>query len=102
MVGKYRNVPTTIDGIRFASKKEAHRYSELKLLERAGDILKLELQVPFRLDINDTHICNYIADFVYYDVSGLVVEDTKGMRTDIYKLKRALMWALKRIEIKET
>jgi hypothetical protein len=49
MPNKYRNIKTIVDGITFASKKEAKRYSELKLLERAGMITDLELQPAFNL-----------------------------------------------------
>ena len=95
---KYRNIKTEIDGIRFDSKKEANRYAELRMMEIAGTIKDLELQPKFL-------ICKgvkwngkkqrdrfYISDFRYKDleINLVVVEDVKGHKTDIYKLKRSL------------
>jgi hypothetical protein len=91
---KYRAVRTIVDGITFASKAEARRYSELKILEKAGDIKELELQPSYPININDNHICTYRADFRYVDSGGVrVVEDVKGMKTPVYKLKKKLMQA---------
>jgi hypothetical protein len=67
---KYAAIPTIVDGIRFASKKEARRYTELKLLERAGEITCLELQPKFPCVVNGKKVCTYIADFAYLDDSG--------------------------------
>lgn len=89
----------------FDSKREASRYQELRLLEQAGEITNLRLQVPYILFPKDEHgrALKYIADFVYNDNTGaLVVEDAKGHPTDVYKIKRRLMAELKGIEIKET
>ena len=92
---KYHASKTELDGIRFDSRKEAARYSELKLLERAGAIRDLQLQVPFELipKQEGERACTYVADFVYTDTrtGRQVVEDAKGMRTDVYKIKRKLM-----------
>lgn len=96
---KYGAKPTTVDGIRFASKREAKRYGELKLLERAGLISCLELQPRFPFTLRGTfsneakHIFTYVADFSYldHDGTGIVVEDVKGVRTEVYKLKRKLI-----------
>lgn len=98
---KWRNVRTTIDGITFASKREANRYSELKLELLAGEISELELQKPFSLDVNGVHICDYVADFVYKRNGIQITEDAKGKATDLYKIKRALMRAVHGIEIIE-
>lgn len=99
---KYRNKPVIVDGIRFASKLEAKRYGELKMLERAGKIT-FQMQVAYDLDINNVHITRYVADFVVYwiETGVTVVEDTKGVETPEYKIKRALMLALPGIRIKE-
>lgn len=104
MTTKYRNKPTEIDGIKFASRKEARRYSELKLLERAGEIDYLTLQVSYDITVNRVKICRYVADFVYFDkkINRTVVEDTKGIRTPAYKLKKKLMLAVHNIDITET
>ena len=102
---KYGAVKTEVDGIMFDSKREASRYQELRLLEQAGEIAKLRLQVPYILFPKNEHgrALKYIADFVYNDDTGaLVVEDAKGHSTDVYKIKRRLMAELKGIEIKET
>ena len=102
---KYGAVKTEVDGIMFDSKREASRYQELRLLEQAGEIATLRLQVPYILFPKNEHgrALKYIADFVYNDDTGaLVVEDAKGHSTDVYKIKRRLMAELKGIEIKET
>ena len=101
---KYHNVPRRVDGILFHSGKEARRYQELKALEKAGVIVALELQPRFKLDVNGVHVCDYIADFSYHDEERRVdvVEDVKGWRTEVYKLKARLMLAIHGIEVEET
>ncbi len=101
---KYRNVKTVVDGIKFDSKREAARYSELMLMERAGVIRGLELQPRYPVTINGVDIryvgtnrhLTYVADFKYYDVERkeFVVEDAKGFATKDYRIKRALMAAM--------
>jgi hypothetical protein len=100
---KYRNRKTELDGFTFDSKKEANRYATLKLLEKAGEIKNLRLQVPFALNVEGHKICRYIADFTYTDVKKgkEVIEDVKGMKTDVYRLKKKLMLACHNIEIQE-
>lgn len=104
---KYGAKPTTVDGIRFASKAEARRYSELRMLERAGEIVKLELQPKFPLMHAGKKLATYIADFRYV-VPGYrpltdreVVEDVKGMKTPVYRLKKKMVEAQYGIEITE-
>lgn len=107
---KYHNVKTTVDGITFDSKREAQRYGELKLMEQAGEIRKLALQQKFELTVVEgkrvTDVGTYIADFTYFDTSGgksfPVVEDCKGHRTAVYRIKKKLMKAIYNIEVKET
>lgn len=94
MTSKYRAQPETIDGIKFASKREARRYGELKLLVRAHQITKLELQPRFPLIVNGKKVCTYVADFEYIEDGERVVEDVKGMRTRDYIIKRKLLMAL--------
>ena len=65
---KYKAVKTTIDGITFDSKREAKRYTELKILEKAGYITHLELQPEYPITINGIKLCKYIADFRYFTV----------------------------------
>jgi hypothetical protein len=98
-MSKYNNVKTVEDNITFMSKKEAARYKELKLLEKAGEILELSLQPKFTLqesfkDRKGTHhrAITYKADFRYYDrkFKCVVIEDAKGMKTDVYEIKKKL------------
>lgn len=102
---KYGNRKVVVDGITFDSRKEANRYQELKLLERAGKIHDLQMQVPFELipKQDGERSCRYVADFVYTDAETdqKVVEDTKGVRTDVYKIKRKLMLFNYGIKIRE-
>lgn len=99
---KFRNVPVEVDGIRFDSKKEARRWGELRLMERASLIADLKRQVRYRLDVNGLHVCDYIADFTYLEGSGagLTVEDVKGVATDVFRLKAKLMKAIHGVEVK--
>ena len=99
---KYGNVPTTVDGIRFDSKKEGFRWLQLRQLERDGQINGLQRQVVFVLAISNEIICKYRADFVYQELGKRIVEDVKGVRTDVYKIKKKLMKIILGIEILET
>ena len=102
-MNKYRNIPTAVDGIIFPSKKEASRYVELKMLQRSGIITELDWQRKYPLMVNGVKICTYIADFRYLDKDGReVVEDVKGVRTAVYKLKAKLMIAIYGIRVIET
>ena len=95
----------TADGQEFDSQKEYRRWCELKLLQRAGRISDLKRQVQYELipKQDGERACTYVADFVYIDSDGnTVVEDTKGVRTDAYKIKRKLMLQKYGIRIKET
>lgn len=96
---KYRNTHTIVDGIKFASKKEAARYQQLKKLKQAGVIRDLRLQPRFKLVDEIT----YVADFEYHEVTTgrRIVEDVKGYRTREYKKKRRLVQEQHAIEIKE-
>jgi Protein of unknown function (DUF1064) len=98
---KFHAVPTWVDGIRFASAREARRYGELRLLERAGLIRDLTLQPAFELHATvwpapagPPHVVGiYRADFAYVTETGTVVEDAKGVRTALYQ------WKKKHVEI---
>lgn len=100
---KYSAVRTEVDGITFASKKEARRYGELKLLERAGVIKDLELQKRFPLKVNGHLVCTYVSDFVYHDnvLGHRIVEDAKGHRTREYITKSRLFEAVHGFRIVE-
>ena len=105
---KYHNKKVVIDGINFDSIKEGNYYLKLKLLEKAGKIKDLKLQVPFVLLETFTRgektyrKTKYIADFTYYDEKNkLHVIDVKGFRTKEYELKKKLMAWKYGIEIEE-
>lgn len=97
-MSKYNARKTEVDGILFDSKKEARRYKELKLLEKAKEVENLKLQPRFVLMEGFRHEgkairkIEYIADFMYFDnmSNELVVEDTKGYKTDVYNVKKKL------------
>lgn len=105
---KYKNQKVVIDGIKFDSKKEANRYRELKLLERIGEITDLQLQVRYELlpkyEINGKKIraINYVADFVYKEHGAEIIEDVKGVRTDVYKIKKKMFEYKYKKAIRET
>jgi len=103
---KYHNKRVTVDGITFDSVKEARRWQELRLMERAGEITLLARQVKIELvpKNNLFRAVYYVADFVYVDkrTGKTVYEDVKGVRTDVYKLKKKLLYWRHGIEIKET
>lgn len=108
-MSKYGNKKYTVNGIEFDSQKEAKRYAVLRLLERGGVISNLQLQVPYTLieaQYEDgkcvERACKYVADFVYTEGGKTVVEDCKGYRTEVYKIKRKLMRERYGIAIRET
>jgi hypothetical protein len=101
-VNKYKAIKTTVDGIKFDSKKEAARYSNLKILEKAGNILDLSLQPRFDLIINGVKCGFYKADFKYIEDGKEIIEDVKGMKTPVYNLKKRLIKAIYNIDIRET
>ncbi|MBQ6264915.1 MAG: DUF1064 domain-containing protein [Clostridia bacterium] len=120
---KYKAQKVVVDGITFDSKKEANRYAELKILEKKGEISGLILQPSFvliptqyeffeRYGKNGARLkdgrkriekqCVYRADFAYIDRNGQkVVEDVKGVKTEVYKIKKKLMFFNFGIKIKE-
>lgn len=99
---KYGNEKVELDGHKFDSKKEARRYAELKLMEKAGEIKDLELQKPYviqpsffdRQGKRQTAI-KYVADFVYVDKDGnTIIEDVKSPATRkdrVYRMKKKMM-----------
>lgn len=119
---KYHNKSVVYAGITFHSKKEARRYCELLLLVNGGYIKNLQRQVKYvlipaqyevveRYDKNGKRLkdgkklvereCSYVADFVYEEDGKTVVEDTKGMKTKDYIIKRKLMLYTHGIRIRE-
>lgn len=95
-MNKYRNKKVIVDEKEFDSKREGNRYKELKLLERAEKIKDLELQPRFLLQ--DSFKKNgrtfrkieYVADFKYIENGKTIVEDVKGIQTDVFKLKHKI------------
>lgn len=90
---KYHSRKIEINGISFSSRKEGRRYQELKFMEDKGLISNLELQKRYVIfpKQKDERKIDYIADFYYIDEKGNeIVEDTKGMRTSTYIIKRKL------------
>lgn len=107
---KYHARKTTVDDITFDSRREAYRYLVLKGMEEEGAIEDLRRQVRYELipafDVEGRHYrpVFYVADFVYMDkeTGKEVVEDVKGMRTDVYGLKSKLFARRYGMSIKET
>ena len=111
-MSKYHSKKVKTPDGEFDSIREWNRWNELKLLERAGRISNLRRQVKYQLIPTQRanggkgkvieFPVNYKADFVYIEDGHVVVEDTKGFRTDEYKIKRKLMLWVHGIRIKET
>ena len=108
---KYGAKRTEVDGIAFASQKEARRYQEFCLLEKAGQIHRIELQPRFVLYVRNPEsplpsipIGAYRADFSYYkrDTHERIVEDVKGFKTPLYRWKKKHVEAQYGITILET
>ena len=107
---KYHAKKTVVDGITFDSRKEADRYIVLKGMEEDGAIGDLRRQVRYGLipafDVDGKHYrpVFYVADFVYVDkeTGKTVVEDVKGMKTDVYRLKSKLFARRYGMSIRET
>lgn len=101
---KYNNKKTIVNGITFDSKKEADRYHLLTRREHFSEIMDLHLQVPFVFALEGKKMFTYKADFVYFDkiANELIVEDVKGFRTPLYKLKKKLIEQQHKIKITET
>lgn len=95
-MNKYRNKKVQVDMYVFDSIRESQRYKELKLLEKAGKIKDLELQPrfllqdSFRKNGKTFRKIEYIADFKYTENEKTIVEDVKGIQTDVFKLKHKI------------
>ena len=103
MWSKYRNRRTVVNGVVFDSKREAERWCELCLMANAGAIENLQRQVKFEIlpKTDKYRARHYIADFVYRENGKLVVEDAKGAKTQVYLLKKAMMYERYGIDIHE-
>lgn len=98
-LSKYGNRKVHSEGSWFDSYKEAARYKELKY---DPSVSQLQRQVKYPLEVNGQLVCCYLADFTYVHGGYLIVEDVKGYKTPIYRLKKKLMKACLGIDIKET
>lgn len=105
---KYGNKKIVIDGEKFDSERESKRWKELLILQHIGEIKDLRRQVRFELQPSykkngkTIRAITYVADFTYFLNGKLVVEDSKGYRTEVYKLKKKLFeYKYPELEIKE-
>ena len=89
---KYGAKPTMLDGMRFDSRLEAHRWAMLSTMERMGEISDLRRQVRFPLNVGPFHLGDYVADFVYTLNGAKVIEDAKGVLTPLCR------WKMKHME----
>lgn len=97
-LSKYRNVQTEYNGIKYMSKKEADYAAQLDWQRKAKNpnerVTHVEVQVPFQITLNGKKICKYLADFrVQFADGHEEVIDVKGVRTDVYRLKKKLVEA---------
>lgn len=97
--GKYKNVRVKEDGITFDSKAEAKRYKQLKLMQMMGQICDLKVHPRYPIVVNDVKVCTYVGDFEYRDHRGTHVEDVKGVKTSVFKLKAKLMKVVKNVDV---
>lgn len=104
-MNKYRAKKVITDsGEKFDSQGEYKRYLDLVLLEKAGKISNLRRQVKYELipKVDKQREISWIADFVYDMDAKEVIEDFKGFRTEVFKLKKKLFYWRYRVEILET
>ncbi len=95
---KFGAIPTKVDDIHFASKKEARYYQALKLRQKAGEVVFFLRQVPFHLPGG----VRYVVDFQEFRADGTVAFiDVKGMKTSEYIMKKKLVESLYPITIEE-
>ena len=92
-----------LQGLMHQSTAEARRCDELHLMEKGGLVSEIQAhpQERFRLDVNGVHVCDYLADFVYFDNERKqrVVEDVKGFQTEVSKFKLRLMEAVHGVSV---
>lgn len=95
---KYHNHPTTVDGIRFDSKKEARYYEQLLIRQKLGEVQYFHLQVPIALPGNTRYVVDFL---VFFADPGRKPEyvDVKGRKTENFKLKKRQVEALYPIRI---
>lgn len=86
----------------YDSTKEAERHWALKQKQDAGQISGLQWQPRFPIEVNGVKVCVYVADACYVENGAVVVEDAKGVRTPVYRLKAKLMLAVHGVKVRET
>lgn len=95
-----------LNGLEFDSTREARRYQDIAIMQTAGHVRELRRQVPYPIYVKGIFVCDWRADFVYEQKDGdrwiRIVEDSKGWKTDVYKLKKKLIEAEYGFRIKET
>ena len=96
--GKYNAQPQVVDGVKFASKKEAREDGFLLTRLRAKEIKALRRQPSYPIKVNGVKVCSYRADWEYLEWQEShwqpVIHDAKGVRTPMFNLKWKLMQAL--------
>ena len=95
---KFRAKPQNYQGIHFASKKEAKRYSDLLRLKEAGEILFFLRQVPLHLPGSVKYVCDFL---IFWQNGNVTFEDVKGMKTPLYIAKKKMVEDIYPIEIQE-
>jgi hypothetical protein len=95
---KFKAITTELDGIKFASRKEARRYRELRLLEKSGELLFFLRQVPFHLPANVKYVCDFLC---FWQDDTVTIEDVKGIKTPLYVLKKKQVEAIYPVKIME-
>ena len=96
---KFKAKPQTLDGIRFASKKEMRHYCDLQKLQALGEIVFFLRQVPLPIPGGIKYVCDFV---VFWAKGDVTFEDVKGFKTDLYKVKKKLVehhYPLKIIEV---
>jgi hypothetical protein len=101
---KYGAKPTMVNGIRYDSRREAARAGQLDADAFVGTILYLQRQPSFDLHVAGVKVCRYVPDFQYLDARNgeVIIEDCKGFRTPLYRLKRKMFEAEYGIQVRET
>ena len=92
---KYKAKKVKLDGYNFDSQAEAkHYWHTLKPQLERGEISHLEVHPSYTIEIDGVKICKYMADFRYFSGRSRIVEDVKGFKTPVYRLKKKLVEAM--------
>jgi len=96
---KYHNHPTTVDGIRFDSKKEARYYEQLKIRRATGEVSYWLMQVPIRLPGGTKYVVDFLVFFADA-ASAPEYVDVKGKKTETFRVKKREIEHLYPIQIR--